>query len=197
MLRSLLALLVLLPLAACSGAGPVPDELQTMQRQCADGQWRVCGQLAIRFETGDGVTVQSRRALDLYAQGCGGRDPESCGRLGQKYHDGSDGLPVDLALAATMLYDACVGEYGAACAPVARLYEAGGPVVREAVKAARLYEAACKALDGRACADAAALHEAGEGIAQSDVRAAALYRQSCQLNWGAGCAGLAAMLERG
>lgn len=87
---------------------------------CQEGRAETCATLAHFYETGQGVTPNMTRAVELYAQSCNGYYEEACSHLAMLYDIGM-GVPQDLGKAALLYDQACALGDTWACDRKARL----------------------------------------------------------------------------
>ncbi|MBW2454247.1 MAG: sel1 repeat family protein [Deltaproteobacteria bacterium] len=134
------------------------------QRSCADGSPRSCNILGLMADEGDGVPLDSGRAVALYERACSGGRLAACGNLALSARYG-EGMAVDLERAATLFAYAChadPAEEARSCNELAILYDEGLGVERDDARAATLYRQACHHGESQACANLTALFESGE-----------------------------------
>lgn len=120
---------------------------------------------------------------------------QSCAVLGALYARG-EGVPKDVARAATFLERSCDGGEPLACVNLGVLHERGEAGAKDAVRAAAFYKRACGLGDGKGCFDLALLLEPG-AVGADLERAVDAYRQGCDLGEGAACVNLGLLAEAG
>src|SRR5690349_7242727 len=87
----------------------------------------------------------------------------------------------------------CESGSAAACDSIALRFAKGRYVLRDAARAASLYEQACTGGIGDACASLGGMYQRATGVKADTARAAALYAQGCDKGGMAGCASLGVM----
>jgi len=136
---------------------PTPDvpmhvvDAPTPTRTCDDGHAAACSAAGHRYETGDGVVRDPRRAAALYRRACDLGDASGCTRLGI-LHNSGDGVEKDFAVAADLYEKGCSAGDGPGCNNLGTMYEFGvigfGPDV---TRAAGYYRRACDLADAPGC----------------------------------------------
>ena len=95
-----------------------------------------------RYEAGEGVARDLKRAAELYSKGCDLDDADSCVYFGMLTEAGT-GVPRDDAAAAQIYSKGCDLGSGYACLDLGRLYEKGSGVSRDDEKAKDFYKRGC------------------------------------------------------
>jgi TPR repeat protein len=108
------------------------------QMACDGGDMEGCGNLARRYEAGEGVAKDPQKALALYTKACNGNDMDGCYSAGYALEQGT-GIPQDFKGAAKFYNRACDANKEQACAGLGDLYRNGQGVTIDLKKAERYY----------------------------------------------------------
>lgn len=186
------------------GRGTTKDEkkaLDLIARACKDaGYMDGCVQLgSAHHHARFGLTRDAAKAQELYEKACTAGYANGCFVLSQLLEEETpnDSGPRIVEL----LQKACDADSFPACNEVARRYEIGRGVPRDASKAYALYIKMCErgrgTPSGAACTSAAAMSDLGAGTAADPKAATALLEKGCKLQHGRACYMLAVRLEEG
>ncbi len=144
-----------------------------------------CGNWGLLYEHGLGVSVQRRRAVELYTRGCEGDAAEAGAHLGVAlHHDG-----VSSRTARTALRRACSGDVARGCTTLGRMLEDVGS--SEEDDAVPLYARACDLGDPAGCLAWGHRLEMGRGIELDLASARSAYASACDHGEASGCAAAA------
>jgi TPR repeat protein len=172
------------------------DALQV--KGCAlEGGGANCFSLGQKFQFGQGVPADQKRAEQYYRRGCEMKDWDSCASIAEMYHFGNGALPKDDAKAAEMWQKSCELGNPGGCSSAAELHEFGRGVPVDLAKALSLYDQACRKNQFGMCQELGERYESGRGVAKDEAKAAGYYRRCCDINMAPGCRRLAAMHESG
>src|ERR1700761_4285482 len=64
------------------------DRAATLDKACAAGDLESCRELGVMYQDGTGVSVDSRRATQLFNQACNGGNATACNNLGLNLAEG-------------------------------------------------------------------------------------------------------------
>lgn len=147
---------------------------RALQQACDSGALQACYRLALLHESGEGVTKDTRRALELYRRACA---TEGCFVNG---FASDRGPRVERAKSAAALFeDACDKGIAVGCFDLGTLYDMGMP--RDPARLDALWRKACDAGVLRGCSYLAQRYEMGApGLPPDPAKAVALFDKGCQ-----------------
>ena len=147
--------------------------------ECRKGEFDSCASAGYAFDVGKGVTVDKRRAVELYRKACDGGHVTGCSNLGICYRDG-DGVPADAVQAVALFRKACEGGNASGCSALGYQLERGSGVALDTVQAVASYRKSCD-LDGPyGCYRLALSYEAGRGVPADPAQAQAFRQKACK-----------------
>jgi TPR repeat protein len=138
----------------------------------------------------------SQDAEALYQGACDGGDTTACSVLALMFETG-EGMPRDLARAATLYGQACDLGDMEGCTILGAMYASGQGVQRDLARAVGLQERACEGGDFVGCEGLGMLYEMGTGVLADYTRAADLYMEACDGGLASGCNRLGNMALNG
>ena len=152
---------------------------QTLQQACERGGRRECYRLALLYQSGEGVTKDTPRAVDLYRRACSDGGAHGCFVNGFA-SDGARG--VERPKIAAALFDAaCEKGVAVGCFDLGNLYEMGEGVPRDPARLDALWRKACDGGVVRGCNYLALRYETGApGLRPDPAKAVALFEKACQ-----------------
>lgn len=175
------------------GVAPLPArEAAVEENDCALWSAFACGELAQRYDQGNGVPTDLAKGVALFSKGCDGGAAWSCGKLAFRLETGR-GTVRDLPRAIALYERACAAGEAWCCANRGVLAAGGEDGPRDDARAARWYDTACRGGHLEACAWLGRLHAAGRGVPKDLERARELFRKACEGREREGCEGLAAL----
>jgi uncharacterized protein len=160
-----------------------PDAAKTLlEKGCRAGDARGCTILG-------SMAVSDRdfsMAIELFDKACDGRDGPACIELGEFAEQGTGLFTPDLERAEEAYRDAarvsqldCDRGDRAACVDLGYLYESSNGVIKDSIRAAKLYEAGCAAGVVYGCARLGRLYLVGRGVIEDADHAALLFEKAC------------------
>ena len=153
--------------------------LESLTRDCDDGQVGACLRLAKAHEQGlPGFIRSNPKAIQFYQKACDLDDSGSCLYLATLYQMGEN-LPRDDARAAHLFEKACTGGMGLACRSLGTMYMRGGPIPKSETKAAYFLTRACDLGQAEACSRAGELYRDGLGVPVEPDKAKELFAKGC------------------
>ena len=194
------AALALLLVASCSSRKPATthedadvaepaDRAATFDKKCAAGDLESCRQLGVMYQDGTGVSVDSRRATQLFNQACNGGNVAACNNLGLNLAEGI-GVDRNAARAIDVYQKACDGGVLLACRNLGLMLRDGhGGATPDLPRAAQLLDKACKANITFACKNAGDLDAmvAAKSTPTRWKQALAHYKQGCEAGDSTAC----------
>ncbi len=148
------------------------------EKGCEAGEATACTDLALAYESGEGVAKDQARAMRLHEKACGAGASGSCDRLGS-IHEFGWSVPVDAVRAAGYYEKACAGDQAMGCQSLGALRESGRSGAKDGPGAAAAYDRACRIGDEPdACALLAQLLVRGL-VPKDPKRAVALAEKAC------------------
>ena len=170
---------------------------------CEQRNYAACEDAAMRYDLGDGLPQDAKRAAELFDRACEGGRVGSCYNGGRMYETGegvSDAqLPKNEPRAAVLYGHGCRGGDARSCRSLGRLYEMGRGVPKNLSRALSSYrqqlillERGCAANQKDSCHDLASWYHNSYGVpaqvlSRDKARALELYRKSCGLGNAAAC----------
>ena len=91
-----------------------PIAPQRSIKKCAAGDLESCRQLGVMYQEGTGVSVDSRRATQLFNQACTGNNVSACNNLALNLSEGI-GVDRNAARAIEVYQKSCDGGFSLAC----------------------------------------------------------------------------------
>jgi len=116
--------------------------LSSFQKSCDSGDMQGCYWLGWLYEDGRGVSVDYKKAYDLYKEAGNGGFAKGFNAIGNLYTQGR-GVPHDNKRASVFYTKSCDKGEGWGCFNLAELYEKGFGVSRDYNRARALYKKAC------------------------------------------------------
>lgn len=173
-----------------AGAAVEPaDHAATLDKKCAAGDLESCRQLGVMYQDGTSVSVDARRATQLFNQACAGNNVSACNNLALNLSEGI-GVDRNAARAIDVYQKACDGGFALACRNLGLLLRDGhGGATPDLGRAALLLDRACKASVTFACKNAGDL-DAMVAIKSTPSRwkqALAHYKQGCEAGDSTAC----------
>jgi len=162
---------------------------------CTRGNLRACVDLGVSCDKGDGVSVDHKRAAELYRRGCEAGIVIGCVNLGLSYQTGS-GVVVNVAEAKRLYRMGCDDGFIPGCYNLAVVCQ-GEADARSLDEAVRLYRQTCEAEYVAGCLSLGNCYRKGLGIASDPREAARLYSVACDGGVMVGCYNLAVSYHRG
>jgi TPR repeat protein len=153
---------------------------------CQKGEFDECSSAGYAFDVGKGVTVNHRRAAELYRKACDGGHTTGCSNLGICYRDG-EGVPEDAVRAVALFRKACEAGNASGCGALGYQFERGLGVAHDAVQAVASYRKSCDLDDGYGCYRLALSYEAGRGVPADPAQAQALRQKACKAGHADAC----------
>lgn len=142
--------------AELAAAKDVRQALTFYQRACEANEAVACAELGARYEAGDGVARDLRRATNSYfTRACAGGLGPACTRAGALF-ERAPGL-IDLPRAAGLYERGCALGHAEACFNLGVMYAEGRGRDKDLAKALSLYQHACRLGLKQVCALAAQL----------------------------------------
>jgi hypothetical protein len=160
------------------------DDLIGCTNGCSDKFTEDCVTLGSMYLTGERVSLDQTRAIDLFRAACDEGSARGCMRLGDAYHRGllrGDAEEVDC------YRRACDAGANLGCVSAARAYLAGRGAPVDPVFAATLLGRVCDRGNATACFELARLHSAGVGVKRDPTKSFELFRKACKLGLDEGC----------
>jgi TPR repeat protein len=169
-----------------SEASPLLDQA------CKIGSPEACRDLGYMYANGDGVEIDSRRAVDLFSEACNAGYANGCTALAYRCEAG-DGVAKDEHRAFALYFKACSAGDGAGCNSLGIKYQDGVGVKKNLSQAATYFSKACDAGESTACAVLGDMYEKGDGVQMDSSRAGTYFLKACDAGEGATCWPLAYM----
>ncbi len=179
--------------AAAEAPAPLPpkivppcaeDDLVGCTHGCGDGRREDCVTLGSMYMSGERVTVDHERALELYRGACNEGSARGCMRLADAHRDG---LLSDEVEETSLYRRACDAGANLGCVAAGRAFLAGRGVSKDPVYAARLFAKVCERGNAHGCFELGRLYDAGEGVLRDPSRAFELFSKACKLGQDEGC----------
>jgi TPR repeat protein len=169
-------MLLLLGATSARAQNAAAADPEALQQACNSGALQACYRLALLHESGDGVTKDTGRALDLYRRACAS---EGCFVNGFATNHGPR---VERAKSAAALFeDACEKGIAVGCFDLGTLYDMAEGVPRDPARLDALWRKACDAGVLRGCNYLAQRYETGApGLRPDPAKAVALFDKGCQ-----------------
>jgi TPR repeat protein len=195
--------LILIVCASCSSKSKLPstgddagattvepaDRAAALDKKCAAGDLESCRQLGVMYQDGTGVSVDARRATQLFNLACAGNNVSACNNLALNLSEGI-GVDRNAARAIEVYQKACDGGFALACRNLGLMLRDGhGGATPDLGRAALLLDKACKANVTFACKNAGDL-DAAVAVKTTPARwkqALAHYKQGCDAGDSTAC----------
>jgi TPR repeat protein len=194
--------------------------ISLVQRGCELGDDVSCSIQSVYYRTGEGLPKDVTRGVSMAAEACGQGSGHGCANSGWAYQYGAGvpkdesraatyydrackmGESLGCANYASLRYaqdpplsrklfeEACAMLSYRACATAGGMYERGHGGLKNASRAAELYQLACNDTTNFSnsavlgCTELARLHEQGIGVPKNEVTAKMLYAKACKLYFG-------------
>ncbi|HEY1811538.1 MAG TPA: tetratricopeptide repeat protein [Kofleriaceae bacterium] len=172
-----------------SGAADPADHAATLDKKCAAGDLESCRQLGVMYQDGTGVSVDVRRATQLFGQACSGNNFSACNNYALNLSEGI-GVDRNAARAIDIYQKACDGGFSLACRNLGLMLRDGhGGATPDPARASLLLDKACKASVTFACKNAGDLDAivAAKTSPSRWKQALAHYRQGCDAGDSTAC----------
>ncbi len=169
-----------------AGADAEAEVLASFEAACAAGDAMGCEVLGDLYATGEGVSVDEKRARGLYETACDEGSGMACSTLAKLTADEDHERSTSLfARAAKLLRAECERSPGRACAQLGWLQEQGLGTALDVKQATASYQKACDANDGPSCFNLAATRNR---VSAADPTVRPLFERACKLGMTKACA---------
>lgn len=162
---------------------------------CTAEFWRGCAGLARLLLEGNGVPVDSSRAVGLYEDNCHSGYLRSCVSLGFLYENGR-GVALDISRAIELYETACDGDDMDACVRLGRILARQEDNPLDLVRSVGLFQTACDAGNAEGCTNLGVAFLLGSGVSSDFKLGVEFIQRACDSEYDAACEILRPSLKR-
>jgi hypothetical protein len=167
------------------------DDAQDCSSQCEKGHPGSCATLGAMLASGQGVSRDEARAVDVLKKACEGGEARGCVALGTLTAEGR-GTSADPAAAVGFFDRGCKDGDAAGCGVLAKMVADGSGTSKDPARAGALHQQACQGGYVASCAEAASAL-----LASDPTKAADFFKRACDGGHGNSCNSLGEMHELG
>lgn len=155
------------------------EELTKLRTRCDEKKIRAdCANLAVRYQSGDGLPRDYGTATEFFIKSCALGDLGACFYAAQHMDDTPDSDPAQIL---SLYTKACDGGAPVACNNIAWLYEASPLFPRDYTRAMEFYVRACNGGGRAGCSGVASMYYYGKGVKKNLSLARTLFGTSCAM----------------
>ena len=166
------------------------------EADCDHGDVAKCFDVAMGYQSGNGVSRDAVRAAKLLERICDKGSGQACFELALAYRSGV-GVQPDIGRVSALFQKACEGAYASGCNNLGLFYLRGTSVIKDEARAMNLFQRACDAGEAAGCMNLGRGYEFGQGVPKDDARAVAMYQRGCAAGNAAACANFGSAYFRG